>query len=384
MKKQKKVLLFTLTNQKNKTNFLSIKFGFEDNILSWIDYIPASTVKLEDVINTFGTPLSINTKVSKYLDYYDYGDIVISLTKDDSTIYALTQYGKMSNISNSAKGINLPALKDLSTGKLDKLIPGQTQKSMLKTLYPGLKETNLMFGENQTDPSGNNENIETDGPYVYHITKDLDHSEFKRIELVFNSNVLNWIDIVPKKLSLAQALETFGNKYQLDQSNPNVDFYNYKNIVLTVSKKSKIILNIGILGSVNAGLREVLVPWTELNSKKIKNIDIGSTTETQFNKNFTALIAQKQTEGNMDIFKVVDGISSRGYSSIYFVFKGKKLTSVDFIIKSDINVSEVIKAYGEDYEIDTKSDTELAFYTFKNVIVSVLKDSKIVNSIGLF
>lgn len=368
------------------SGYVSIKFGFEDNILSWIDYDPVQNVKLTDVIEVYGTPLSINTRVSKYLDYYDYGEIVIALTKDTDQVFTFTQYGKENVSSNNAKVVNLklPSWQNLSNGRVDKLVPGQTTKSSLKSLYPALKEVSLPTQASVKNALDNFENNENFSPAIYHISEGLENTDFKRVELFFNDNVLSWVDLVPKKLTLAQAVTIFGNNYKVDSKKENVDFYNFKNVILTVSKKSKIVLNIGLLGSINSSIRDALVSMEDLNSKPIKNIKVGSTTLNDFNKHFPGLVASRQKEANTLLVKVSEGVSSKGYASVLFVFHNNKLTSVDFVPKMEIQIANIIKYYGNKYELDNKSDQYLEFYTFDNVIVSVYKDSKIVNSIGIF
>ncbi|MEW5821873.1 MAG: hypothetical protein AB1782_16890 [Cyanobacteriota bacterium] len=372
------IRVYTYKPSKN-TDFSSVKFGFEDNILTWVDIIPGLNIAITEVIEEFGTPLGINTKASKYLDYYDYGDLTISLSKDKGNIYTFTLSKPLKRVDNNADmlKIKIPALKELVLGKMDKFIPGQTKLSAVKNLYPAFKQLN-------SGMKVFNENNENDTSAIFRINAGLTGSEFKRIELIFNNDVLNWIDLVPKKLTITTALTIFGKKYQIDNSNSNIDFYNFKNIVLTVSKRDKIVLNIGLLGSINSNLREALVSWDDLNTKSINNIKLDVTTEKDLDKLFPGLVAQKQSEANIDIFKVTEGISSKGYQTIFFVFKNKKLTSVDFIPDMELSISDVIKKYGSNYELDTKSDKDLDFYTFNKVIVSVLKDSKVVNSLGLF
>jgi len=379
------IRIYTYKPEK-ESNFFSVKFGFEDSQLSWIDFVPKSDITLEEVIENYGTPLAINTKVSKYLDYYDYGNFVISLTKDRGNVYTITQYDNKNESNNNAKNLKLklPPWEELIQGKVDKLIPGQTNEAELTKIYSGIKKLSNSNQGNTKVPFLDVDNFEGTANSTYCIDKGLGDTDYKRVELIFSNNVLNWVDLIPKKLTLEEALKTYTEKYKLDDSNQNVDFYNFKNLILAVSKKNGIVLNIGVLGSVNSKLRDVLLSWEELNSKDIKSIKIDTTTENQLFKAYPGLIAQKQAEANVDILKVSEGISSMGYQVIFFVFQNKKLTSVDFIPLNEIQVSDVIEAYGKKYELDNKSDKTLDFYTFNNVIVSVFKDSKIVNSIGLF
>lgn len=371
---------------KDKTKFKYIKFGFDDEKLSWIDFVPVKRLELIDLIEYYGTPLEINTKVSEYLDYYNYGNLVISLTKDTGSVYSFTRHGKVDQIVNDAKAnrLILPEWQNLAIGKIDKLIPGKTKLSEIKTYYPALKPSDKSAKGFIPSENNNNENNEIDTHVFYEIESGLTNTNYKRVELVFENNILSWIDLVPKKLTLAKALEVFGKSYKLDETNHNVNFYNYKNIILTVSKNAGIVLNIGLLGSVNASLRSVLIPWQQLNKKSIKGIKIDSTTELQFKNTFPDLVARKQSQVNIDIFNVVDGLSMNDYQSIYFVFKNKKLTSVDFVPMGEVKIDEVIKEYGSKYQLDKESDDDLEYYTFDNVIVSVFKNSKVVNSIGLF
>jgi hypothetical protein len=363
--------------------YSSIKLGFEEEKLSWIDYLPANKITIDQIIEVFGTPLAINSKVSKYLDYYDYGNLIISCDKKKGNIYTLTQYGKENVISNNAKdlGFSLPALLELKTGKVDKLIPGITDKASLKKIYPDLKPTSL---SSQYYPDYVSE--KPSGSYlpdIYYINRGLDDTYYKKVELVFQNDILSWIDIVPQKLMLVDALKIFGDEYKLDKSSPNINFYQYKNIILTVSPKTRSVLNIGLLGSVNSKLREILPPWQKLNREGIEGLKVDSTTEADFKKLLPGLVAQKQTNGNIDIYKVEEGLSSTNYEVIYFVFKNKKLNSVDVIPQKDLNISDVIKAYGNKYERDDKSSKDHIYYTFENVIVSFYKHNRVVSSIGL-
>lgn len=367
------------------TSYSSVKIGFEDGVLSWIDYCPSRFININDIIDIFGTPLAINNNVSKYLDYYDYGRFSISVSKDKGNVYVFTQHGNEDNNYNDAKDINikLPAWKDLAAGKVDKLVPGATKKSSLKVLYPKLKESSLGTQYYPKDYWVDEEEVENTLPSIYLINKGLESTEYKSVELVFKKKILSWIDLVPKKLSLDQALKAFGSSYKID-STANVDFYNFKNLVLTVAKSNKSILNIGVLGSVNSQLRTSLPSLKNLNAQGFKGLKIDTTTKIQFNKTFPSLISQIQREGNIETYKISEGISSTDYDTIYFVFKKNILSSIDFVPRKQIKIGDIVKFYGKKYDLDNKSDKQLDYYTFAKVIVSVSKESKIVNSIGYF
>lgn len=360
----------------NTSPFLSVKFGFEDNKLSWIDYFPSGKVNLTQVMDAWGAPLTNNTSISKYLNYYIFEDIIVTASKQSSDIYTFTQSGKIDIVSNNAKKINLkiPPLKDLITGRFDKLTPGISKNSNLKNLYTNIIESETNYGKKDNDDADYN---------VYLINQGLENTDYKSIELIFKNNLLSWINIIPKKLTLDQAIKVFNARYKVDKSNDKLNFYNYDKIILTVSKKSNIILNIGIVGWVNSKLRQVLPCWEQLDKASINELKIDSTKEEDFRRTFHDLLAEKQKDSDSTIYKVIEGISTTCYESIYIVFKNKKLNSIDLTLSKPIKISEVIKVYGDKYDLDDKSDKDLEYYTFNNVIVSVFKKTKIVNSIGL-
>jgi len=269
--------------------------------------------------------------------------------------------------------MKLPPISNLSTGNFDKLTPGVTKNINLKNLYPGIKESDTEYGRNNNDIQYN----------VYLINKGLENSDYKSIEVVFKNNLLNWINIIPRKLPLNQALKFYKTKYTVDKSNKMVDFYNFNKFIITVSKKSNIILNIGIVGWVNSKLRQALPAWELLDKTNIKELQIDSTTEDNFRKTFHDLLAEKQKDGDSTIYKVIEGISTSGYESVYIVFKNKKLNSIDLTLSNPLKIFDMIKVYGDKYDFDNSSDRDLEYYTFKNVIVSVFKKTKLVNSIGL-
>jgi hypothetical protein len=362
----------------------SVKFGFEDEKLSWIDYLPKVDININQIIDVFGTPLAVNSKASKYLDYYDYGTFLVSADKETREVYTFTQNGAENIASNDAKkiGLKLPGLKELETGKIDKLVPGLTTQKAFLSYYPSTKETRLasQFYPDVSQFDSSDDYL----PVIYYVNQGLQDTNYKNIEIVFKKDILSWVNFVPQKLSVQDALNLYGKDYKLDKTNPNVTFYYYKNLILTASTKTNMVLNIGVLGSVNTQLRNLLPAWENLNKEGIKGLKVDSTTEADFKKLLGGLLAQKQTEGNIDIYKVIEGLSFTDYETIYFVFKNKKLTSVDLVPSKPIRTGDIIKAYGKNYDFDKTSNDELNYYTFDNVIVSTYKDSKIVNSIGLF
>lgn len=370
-----------------KQGYSSLKFGFDNKILSWIDYFPSQQIKISNLLGVYGTPMSINSGISKLLNYYNFDDLSVSASKSNSNVYSITQSIDEKIFSSNAKDIKLrlPVWKSLTAGSIDKMVPGVTTKKELAKLYPKIKEFDLHQDKFANASLDIISNIDADTPNssIFVIDHGLEDTNYKKVELVFKNDMLHWINLIPRKLTVDEAIKAFGNKYKLDNKSPGLDFYIFNNIVLTTLKKSPIVLNIGVLANVNSRLKNSLPAWTELNKRGVEGLVIDSTTENSFNTQFPNTIAIKQKQGNNVIYVISEGLLSTDYECVDLIFKDKKLVNIDLNPRPNLTISDIIKKFGNKFELDDKSDSKETFYTFDNVIVSVNKKTKLVNTIGI-
>lgn len=220
---------------KAKDTYKAVRVGFRNNRLDWIEFVLNKEMKISDFIDVYGQPRDINTIHSDKLNYYDYGFFSVSVEKTNTYAKHLTIF-EISEPKEELVHIieNIPELKYLKSLRLLGLKPGYTLEEEFKEKYPFLTADKI-------DATGLKS--------VYVIDKSLGErkKEYKSIEVCFNNGLLNWINITPQNLSLADFIKIFGTNFKYEQLNKENSFYTSKNLVMTLNTKTNKVKTLGII-----------------------------------------------------------------------------------------------------------------------------------------
>ena len=353
-------------------DYLSIRFAFENNVLKWIEYIPSTRINIAEFKQVFGNPLNINREDSKYLDYYNYNNFSVYVSKENGTIFNFTQRKPVKTLYNDLGNLSLtvPSLSELIDGKVFGVVPSHTTEKIFNAKYKNIAQTGTMRPVQSTS--------------YYAINKGLEKTPYTLIEFVFKNGVLTWVDFEPRNLTYQSALQVFGKPVNREEYDNDVDFLNYHNLVLTLEKKTNKISNIGLFSAANTALVKGLPLWKFLKTSGVKGLVIDKTTKSDFLKIFPKLEYEKESQGNLvEIFKVSDGLMYSDYSMVYFVFSNNILSSVELYVSKPLKISTVTSVYGNQASKDAETDKEFSFYTYDNLIITVDKKTQNVISIGL-
>ncbi|MDD3593315.1 MAG: hypothetical protein PHX18_01675 [Candidatus Gastranaerophilales bacterium] len=217
------------------TTYKSVRIGFKDNYLDWIEFDFAVPQTYSKFIKTYGKPLSVNTEYSKKYNYHDYNFYNIVTDKNNVSVFSITLYGTSDYNSSIGAVINkLPDYKSFNF--INEFIPGKYLENDFKASYSKFQPTNASVKTDKT---------EYKIPPEYMVA----HPLYKSASLVFHNGILNFINLEPKNLSITELKTIYGNGKLVRSSNPNIVFFEYPNFVATLNQKSTMITNIGIIGA---------------------------------------------------------------------------------------------------------------------------------------
>lgn len=216
--------------------FSSIRVGFKNNLLDWIEFNLANNINISRFVGVYGNPTDINTASSKDLDYYNYEFYNVSADKNNKYAKSITFFNKSpytgtSGISNNAE-IPVSRKRKFYEQFLN-IEPGVTTESEFSKEYPDL----IPYEE---------DNSVTNSIYV--LTDELGDARYyyDKAVLKFESGLLTWINLIPKNLPLADCLKTINIKYKKDNVDANFELYDFSDFILIVDKKTKMVKSIGV------------------------------------------------------------------------------------------------------------------------------------------
>lgn len=227
----------------NRTDtFKLIRIGFKNDKLDWIEFSLANSRNISKFVTIYGKAASIDTKYSKDLDYYNYDFFNISAVKNNNMVKTITYFGKPNvtkAISNSNKNKKNSSVKRKRFfEKFSDIFPGATTESEFIAIYPDL----VPYTQNKTM---------TESLYV--MTQELGESQYyyEKAIFKFENGLLTWINLIPKNLPLSDCLKFVKNPCKKEKIDSEYDLYDYKNFILVVEIKTKMVKSIGVLSKDN-------------------------------------------------------------------------------------------------------------------------------------
>lgn len=203
------------------TVYPKIRVGFNKDKLDWIEYTLSDNISMSNFVGIYGDPININSTYNDKFDYFDYAFFNISTDKNHEYARHLTLFGLSKTI------VSLPSVPKIS------FIPGNLLERDFIDEFPYLKpqKTNV-----QADSS----------MYIIQETPQIASIPQQKAFLMFKNGLLSYISIVPQKLTLVNAIKLYGKDYKTQIAKKNHVFYEYKDIVLLVDKKTNTVINIGM------------------------------------------------------------------------------------------------------------------------------------------
>lgn len=215
--------------------YKSIRIGFRNNILDWIEFELKDKIKISNIIKIYGKPRNINTKYSKLYDYYDYSLFNFTVDKNHTYATAFSIFDIQETSDPKQKVVeNLPQYDEFNF--IRDFIPGQTLESDFLAKYPQF----VAEKDEKADSSS-----------VYNINESqLSSSKnYSNVKIIFKNNILNFVGLSPKNLYLKDITKNYGVAKKTNQAKDGFIFVEYPNFILVVNKKTQKVINVGIVSS---------------------------------------------------------------------------------------------------------------------------------------
>ena len=213
-----------------------IRVGFKNNKLDWIEFNLAHIVKISKLVSIYGNPTDVDSKYNKDLDYYNYDFFNISADKITQNAKSITYFNK-SPISVSDVNYKKPDIpfnkKKKFFEKFVNIEPGITTESEFTAEYPDL----IPYIDDKTETNS-----------IYVLSDELGESAYyyDKAILKFESGLLTWINLIPKKLPIVACLKTIKKPYKKENVDSAYELYDFTSFVLVVDKKTKMVKSIGL------------------------------------------------------------------------------------------------------------------------------------------
>ena len=218
-----------------KDVYSSIRVGFKNNKLDWIEFNLAHNIKISRFVSIYGNSSDINILDSKDLDYYNYDFFNISSDKISENAKSITYFNKspFSSTNENSKKIIIPSMRQKFFEKFKNIEPGTTLESDFTSEYPNI----IPYQD---------DNSETNSIYV--LSNELGNAGYyyDKAILKFESGLLTWVNLIPKNLPLTECLKIIKKQYKKENIDSFYELYDYTNFVLIVDKKSKLVKSIGL------------------------------------------------------------------------------------------------------------------------------------------
>ena len=213
-----------------------IRIGFKNHKLDWIEFNLAPVVKISKLVSLYGNPTDIDTQYSKDLDYFNYNFFNISADKITKNAKSITYFNKSpcTLTKSDSKKLDIPASKKKKFfEKFENIEPGITTESDFATEYPDL----IPYIDDKAETNS-----------IYVMSDELGESAYyyDKVVLKFESGLLTWINLIPKKLPIAECLKTIKKSYKKENIDSAFELYDFSNYILIVDKKSKMVKSIGL------------------------------------------------------------------------------------------------------------------------------------------
>ncbi|MEI8388846.1 MAG: hypothetical protein WCG23_03065 [bacterium] len=215
--------------------YSSIRVGFKNNKLDWIEFNLAHNIKISRFVSIYGNSTDINVTDNQDLDYYNYDFFNISSDKISKNAKSITYFNKspFSSTDENSKKIIIPSMRQKFFEKFKNIEPGTTLERDFTSEYPNI----IPYQD---------DNSETNSIYV--LSNELGNAGYyyDKAILKFESGLLTWVNLIPKNLPLAECLKIIKKQYKKENIDSFYELYDYTNFVLIVDKKSKLVKSIGL------------------------------------------------------------------------------------------------------------------------------------------
>lgn len=266
---------------------------------------------------------------------------------------------------------NLPDWKEIPSYTTEKL---HLQKTTLK-------EFNKLASEVQPYKLANEIQIFTLKPETI--------GEFKEVNVGFRSQTLDWLEFIfDKQIELNEFVNIYGlPNYIEKQYSETLDYYNYDSFSLAVDKNHNYVMSVSIFST---SLDKSNLQDKVSMDSRTRFFDIfpklrpGVTTEREFAQNYPDLLPYMEEEFDLNsLYTLTDELKGAMslYHSAVLRFENGLLTWIN-LTPADQDLETMLKELNSRYNIEKISATH-DFYIFDNFILTVDREQKTVNNIGI-
>ena len=230
---QGKYTIYTETDLNN--NYKSLRAGFKDNFLDWVELEFAVPQSMNKIKQNYGNSKVINKEHSTKFNYHDYGFFNIVTDKNNVSAFGITLYGESDFNSYIAQVVaNLPDYKSFNFIK--EFIPGRLMENDFIQKYKGFSP--VVSAEDKAQKT-----------YVIPAKYFKNNQNYLAAQLVFSNGVLAFVNLKPKNLFIVDVKNIYGVGVNVPTKKENIEFLEYPNFVVTYDKTTNKVLNIGIIGA---------------------------------------------------------------------------------------------------------------------------------------
>lgn len=215
---------------------------------------------------------------------------------------------------------------------------------------------------------------------------------FKNINVGFRDEVLDWLEFeLNKKITMQEMISIYGLPNSIDTSHStDLDYYNYEKFNIATDKKHELaksisIFNFGEPSVSNVAPKKEIVAFSDRTFFGVfPELKPGQSIEEEFVRKFPVLLPY--TEENIDTITTYTLVEELG--SVKYLYKKAVLRFENGLLSwicltpanSDLNA--FLAKVKDTYKIE-KANSHNDFYVYKNFILVVDRDKKIINSIGV-
>ena len=264
-----------------------------------------------------------------------------------------------------------PNWKELNSFTLEKLEFQATSVDEAKNLIQGAKVHKL----------------ETDIQIIN--TTPENQEVFREVNLGFRQGTLDWLEFVlNKKIEMSKITDIYGIPGVIDtQYSDLMDYYNYEFFNISTDKNHKMAQSITVF-NIPQPEEETITPPEPLKNigffKKFPDLKPGAVTEENFIKDYPDLLPYMEDDFDVNsCYTMVEELEEvKGlYKKAILKFENGLLSWVN-LVPANPDLNTILKKINEPYKIEELNEV-YAFYTFRNFILVVNKETNKVNNIGL-
>lgn len=212
---------------------------------------------------------------------------------------------------------------------------------------------------------------------------------FSEINVGFRNKTLDWIEFVlNQKIEMKKIVDSYGLPGTINTDYSKVmDYYNYENFNVSTDKSHQTARSITVFNVSQKQEKKVKTDNLEKTVclfDKFPNLKPGITTEAGFKNDYPDLLPYMEDDFDVNsCYTLIEELdeSQKAYKKAFVKFENGLLSWIG-LIPVDNDLQKMLNKINETYKIE-KINEDYDFYTFRNFILVVNRQTKKINQIGL-